>query len=55
LKPGEKDMANTRILTNNTGHDRTGVKSWKWNQVWECLQDPCVEPSKPSPFPGVDD
>ena len=43
LKPGEKDMANTRILTNNTGYDRTGVKSWKWYQVWECLRDPCVE------------
>lgn len=39
--PGEKEMANTRILSNNTGHDRTGIKSWKWEQARECLIDPC--------------
>lgn len=35
-------MANARIVGNNTGHDRTGVKKWKWKQVRECLIDPCV-------------
>ena len=35
-------MANTRIAHNNTGHDRTGIKEWKWKQVRECLVDPCV-------------
>lgn len=42
LSPEEKDIANTRILSNNTGHDRTGVKRWRWEQVIECLLDPCV-------------
>lgn len=41
LSPEEKKMANTRILSNNTGHDRTGVKKWKWKQATECLTDPC--------------
>lgn len=41
LSPEEKDMANTRILSNNTGHDRTGIKRWKWEQARECLIDPC--------------
>ncbi|KAI3322589.1 MFS general substrate transporter [Xylariaceae sp. AK1471] len=41
LSPEEKKMAQARIMTNNTGHDRTGVKTWKWNQVNECLIDPC--------------
>lgn len=41
LSPEEKAMANTRILSNNTGHDRTGIKSWKWEQALECLVDPC--------------
>ncbi|KAI8623157.1 MFS general substrate transporter [Xylariaceae sp. FL1651] len=41
LSPEEKKMAQTRIMTNNTGHDRTAVKTWKWKQVRECLVDPC--------------
>lgn len=35
-------MANARIAHNNTGHDRTGIKEWKWKQARECLVDPCV-------------
>ena len=38
-------MANTRIMSNNTGHDRTGIKRWKWEQARECLVDPCVSPA----------
>ncbi|KAH8885587.1 MFS general substrate transporter [Thozetella sp. PMI_491] len=41
LTPEEKKMANTRILSNNTGHDRTGIKKWRWEQARECLIDPC--------------
>ncbi|KAI0018646.1 MFS general substrate transporter [Xylariomycetidae sp. FL0641] len=41
LTPGERRMANARILGNNTGHDKTGVKTWKWAQARECLVDPC--------------
>jgi ACS family allantoate permease-like MFS transporter len=41
LTPEEKRMANARIVSNNTGHDRTGVKKWQWKQVRECLTDPC--------------
>ena len=33
-------QANARIVSNNTGHDRTAIKSWKWHQVRECLVDP---------------
>jgi len=42
LTPEEVKMANARIAANNTGHDRTGVKKWKWKQVRECLSDPIV-------------
>ncbi|GAW12907.1 hypothetical protein ANO14919_022790 [Xylariales sp. No.14919] len=28
-------------MANNTGHDRTGIKTWKWKQARECLVDPC--------------
>ncbi|TEA13684.1 putative transporter [Colletotrichum sidae] len=41
LTKEEKKMASARIVANNTGHDRTGVKGWKWKQVRECLVDPC--------------
>ncbi|KAI0110780.1 MFS general substrate transporter [Nemania sp. FL0031] len=41
LTPEQKKMAHARIITNNTGHDRTGLKTWKWKQVRECLVDPC--------------
>ncbi|KAJ3571008.1 hypothetical protein NPX13_g5532 [Xylaria arbuscula] len=41
LSPKEKKMAQARIMSNNTGHDRTGIKTWKWKQVRECLVDPC--------------
>ncbi|KAF3765793.1 MFS general substrate transporter [Cryphonectria parasitica EP155] len=41
LSAEERKMANTRILTNNTGHDQTGVKRWRWDQALECLIDPC--------------
>ncbi|KAF8915353.1 major facilitator superfamily domain-containing protein [Mucidula mucida] len=41
LNPEEKLMANTRILENHSGHDRTGTTTWKWYQVRECLTDPC--------------
>ncbi|KAI0109342.1 MFS general substrate transporter [Hypoxylon sp. NC0597] len=41
LSPEEKKIANARILSNNTGHDRTGIKKWKWKQARECLIDPC--------------
>jgi MFS transporter, ACS family, allantoate permease len=41
LSEEEKKMANTRILSNNTGHDRTGIRKWKWKQARECLTDPC--------------
>ncbi|PBK74282.1 MFS general substrate transporter [Armillaria solidipes] len=37
----EKQMANTRILANQSGHDVTGTRVWKWYQVRECLVDPC--------------
>lgn len=42
LTPEERRMVNTRILSNNTGHDTTGLKNWKWSQARECLMDPCV-------------
>lgn len=35
-------MANARIVANQTGHDTTGVKSWKWSQVREAFCDPVV-------------
>ncbi|KAK0468692.1 major facilitator superfamily domain-containing protein [Armillaria novae-zelandiae] len=38
----EKRMANTRILENQSGHDKTGTMVWKWYQVRECLVDSCV-------------
>ncbi|KAI1372567.1 MFS general substrate transporter [Hypoxylon crocopeplum] len=41
LSPEEKKIANERIIKNNTGHDRTGIKNWKWKQARECLMDPC--------------
>ncbi|KAJ2979252.1 hypothetical protein NUW58_g7249 [Xylaria curta] len=41
LSPEEKKMAQARIMANNTGHDRTGMKTWKWKQARECLADPC--------------
>ncbi|OTB02783.1 hypothetical protein M426DRAFT_191565 [Hypoxylon sp. CI-4A] len=41
LTPEEKKIANARIMSNNTGHDRTGIKKWKWKQARECLTDPC--------------
>ncbi|KAK0226159.1 MFS general substrate transporter [Armillaria fumosa] len=34
-------MANTRILANQSGHDVTGTRVWKWYQIRECLVDPC--------------
>lgn len=37
----ERKMAHARILSNNTGHDRTGVRSFKWRQARECVLDPC--------------
>ncbi|KAI1781493.1 MFS general substrate transporter [Hypoxylon cercidicola] len=40
LSSDEKNMATARILDNNTGHDTTGTKQWKWEQVRECLVDP---------------
>ncbi|KAI1478632.1 MFS general substrate transporter [Daldinia eschscholtzii] len=40
LSTEEKKIATARILSNNTGHDRTGIKDWKWGQVRECLGDP---------------
>ncbi|KAI8960285.1 MFS general substrate transporter [Daldinia sp. FL1419] len=40
LSAEEKKIATARILANNTGHDTTGMKDWKWNQVRECLVDP---------------
>ncbi|KAI0446935.1 MFS general substrate transporter [Xylaria telfairii] len=41
MSPEEKKMAHARIMANNTGHDRTGLKTWKWKQVRECIIDPC--------------
>ncbi|GKT71158.1 major facilitator superfamily transporter [Colletotrichum tofieldiae] len=41
LTQAEKEMASARIMSNNTGHDRTAIKGWKWKQVRECLVDPC--------------
>ncbi|CAN8095405.1 unnamed protein product [Discula destructiva] len=41
LSKEEKHMAHVRILANNTGHDRTGVRKWDWTQAKECLIDPC--------------
>ncbi|KAK8079162.1 major facilitator superfamily transporter [Apiospora phragmitis] len=40
LSPREKQVANARIRANNTGHDQTGIKRWKWKQARECLADP---------------
>ncbi|KAK6859243.1 major facilitator superfamily transporter [Apiospora arundinis] len=40
LSPREKQIANARIRSNNTGHDQTGIKRWKWKQARECLMDP---------------
>ncbi|KAK0493614.1 major facilitator superfamily domain-containing protein, partial [Armillaria luteobubalina] len=45
LTKEEERMANIRILENQSGHDRTGVNTWKWYQVRECLIDPCVDTS----------
>jgi len=33
-------MANARVMSNQTGHDATAKKSWKWHQVREALRDP---------------
>ncbi|KAK0184203.1 major facilitator superfamily transporter [Armillaria mellea] len=41
LTKEEKQMANTRILENQSGHDQTGTKMWKWDQARQCLVDPC--------------
>ncbi|KAL1664346.1 major facilitator superfamily domain-containing protein [Schizophyllum commune] len=41
LSVEERKMANTRIVKNQSGHDRTGTKEWKWYQARECLVDPC--------------
>ncbi|KZT28235.1 MFS general substrate transporter [Neolentinus lepideus HHB14362 ss-1] len=41
LTPEQRRMANARIVGNNTGHDTTGLKKWKWKQAEECLTDPC--------------
>ncbi|KAI1178081.1 MFS general substrate transporter [Nemania sp. FL0916] len=41
LSAEEKKMAHARIMANNTGHDRTGIRTWKWKQARECLIDPC--------------
>ncbi|PBK84109.1 MFS general substrate transporter [Armillaria gallica] len=41
LAKEEKRIANSRILENQSGHDRTGTKAWKWDQARECLVDPC--------------
>ncbi|TRM55732.1 major facilitator superfamily domain-containing protein [Schizophyllum amplum] len=41
LSAEERKMANTRIVRNQVGHDRTGTKEWKWYQARECLIDPC--------------
>ncbi|KAK7964292.1 major facilitator superfamily transporter [Apiospora saccharicola] len=40
LSAREKQIANARIRANNTGHDQTGIKRWKWKQARECLADP---------------
>ncbi|KAI1376812.1 MFS general substrate transporter [Hypoxylon crocopeplum] len=40
LSADERKIATARILDNNTGHDRTGIKEWKWEQARECLVDP---------------
>ncbi|PBK61770.1 MFS general substrate transporter [Armillaria solidipes] len=42
LTKEEKRTANIRILENQSGHDCTGTKVWKWDQARECLVDPCV-------------
>ncbi|KAK0471101.1 MFS general substrate transporter [Armillaria novae-zelandiae] len=42
LTKEEERMANIRILENQSGHNRTGVNTWKWYQLRECLIDPCV-------------
>ncbi|KAH9897483.1 major facilitator superfamily transporter [Xylariomycetidae sp. FL2044] len=41
LTEEEKTMARARIISNNTGHDTTAVKSWKWKHIRECAIDPC--------------
>ncbi|KAK0184004.1 major facilitator superfamily domain-containing protein [Armillaria mellea] len=41
LSTEEKRMANTQVLVNQSGHDKTGTMVWKRYQVWECLVDPC--------------
>ncbi|KAI1384532.1 MFS general substrate transporter [Hypoxylon trugodes] len=40
LSTDEKKIAIARVMANNTGHDRTGMKDWKWGQARECLVDP---------------
>ncbi|KAI1458236.1 MFS general substrate transporter [Annulohypoxylon moriforme] len=40
LSTDEKKIAVARVMENNTGHDRTGIKVWKWDQARECLTDP---------------
>lgn len=50
LSAEEKHMAHVRILSNNTGHDRTGVRKWDWSQATECLVDPCVRELHSSRF-----
>ncbi|KAI1213341.1 MFS general substrate transporter [Annulohypoxylon truncatum] len=40
LSAEEKKIAVARVMANNTGHDRTGFKDWKWDQARECLTDP---------------
>jgi ACS family allantoate permease-like MFS transporter len=41
LTEEEKNMARARVLSNNTGHDTTAAKSWRWKQIRECILDPC--------------
>jgi MFS transporter, ACS family, allantoate permease len=41
LNEEEKMMARARIISNNTGHDTTAAKSFRWKHLRECVIDPC--------------
>ncbi|KAH7027324.1 major facilitator superfamily transporter [Microdochium trichocladiopsis] len=41
LTEEEKTMARARVIGNNTGHDTTAIKSFKYKHIYECLRDPC--------------
>lgn len=34
-------QARARVIGNNTGHDTTAAKTFRWKHIRECMIDPC--------------